>query len=132
MYTYMLLYDMSFKVLELTLDSGVSPYTQWFSGLEPVVAAKVATAQYRMQQGNLSSIEWFRGIGEYKINYGAGWRIYLAKDGVEIIILLGGGSKNRQQRDIDRAVELWEEYKQKKALQLKNKKITSIASKKKR
>jgi putative addiction module killer protein len=122
---------MSFKVLELTLDSGVSPYTQWFSGLEPVVAAKVATAQYRMQQGNLSSIEWFRGIGEYKINYGAGWRIYLAKDGVEIIILLGGGSKNRQQRDIDRAVELWEEYKQKKALQLKNKKITSIASKKK-
>lgn len=131
MYTYMLLYDMSFKVLELILDSGVSPYTQWFSGLEPVVAAKVATAQYRMQQGNLSSIEWFRGIGEYKINYGAGWRIYLAKDGVEIIILLGGGSKNRQQRDIDRAVELWEEYKQKKALQLKNKKITSIASKKK-
>ena len=131
MYTYMLLYDMSFKVLELTLDSGVSPYTQWFSGLEPVVAAKVATAQYRMQQGNLSSIEWFRGIGEYKISYGAGWRIYLAKDGVEIIILLGGGSKNRQQRDIDRAVELWEEYKQKKALQLKNKKITSIASKKK-
>jgi putative addiction module killer protein len=127
----MLLYDMSFKVLELTLDSGVSPYTQWFSGLEPVVAAKVAKAQYRMQQGNLSRIEWFRGIGEYKINYGAGWRIYLAKDGVEIIILLGGGSKNRQQRDIDRAVELWEEYKQKKALQLKNKKITSIASKKK-
>jgi len=114
MYTYMLLYDMSFKVLELTLDSGVSPYTQWFSGLEPVVAAKVATAQYRMQQGNLSSIEWFRGIGDYKISYGAGWRIYLAKDGVEIIILLGGGSKNRQQRDIDRAVELWEEYKQKK------------------
>jgi putative addiction module killer protein len=121
---------MSFKVLELIVDGGVSPYAQWFSSLEPVVAAKVATAQYRMQQGNLSSIEWFRGIGEYKINYGAGWRIYLAKDGVEIIVLLGGGSKNRQQRDIDRAVELWEEYKQKKALQLKNKKITSLTIKK--
>ncbi len=60
MYTYMLPYDMSFKVLELILESGVSPYIQWFAGLEPVVAAKVATAQYRMQQGNLSSIEWFR------------------------------------------------------------------------
>ena len=84
-----------------------------------------------MQQGNLSSIEWFRGIGEYKINYGAGWRIYLAKDGAEIIILLGGGSKNRQQRDIDRAVDLWEQYKQKKAIQLQNKKIHSVQNKKK-
>lgn len=64
----MLLFGMSFKVLELILDSGVSPYAQWFAGLHPVVAAKVVTAQYRMQQGNLSSIEWFRGIGEYKIN----------------------------------------------------------------
>ena len=50
---------------------------------------------------------------------------------MEIIALLGGGSKNRQQHDIDRAVELWEEYKKKKALQLKNKKINSITVKKK-
>ena len=127
----MLLYGMSFKVLELQLDGGVSPYARWFVGLDPVVAAKVATAKYRMQQGNLSSIEWFRGIGEYKINYGAGWRIYLAKDGTKIIILLGGGSKNRQQRDIDRAVDLWEQYKQKKALQLLNKKTNSVKNKKK-
>jgi len=69
----------------------------------------------RMQQGNLSSVEWFRGIGEYKIDYGPGWRIYLARDGLQIIILLGGGSKVRQQRDIDRAVDLWEQYKRLKA-----------------
>jgi putative addiction module killer protein len=131
LYTHMLLCGVSFKVLELQLDSGVSPYARWFVGLDPVVAAKVATAKYRMQQGNLSSIEWFRGIGEYKINYGAGWRIYLAKDGTEIIILLGGGSKNRQQRDIDRAVDLWEQYKKKKAIQLQNKKTNSVKNKKK-
>jgi len=88
----MLPFGMAFQVLELLLDDGLSPYAQWFDGLAPDIAAKVATAKYRMQQGNLSSVEWFRGIGEYKINYGAGWRIYLAKDGVEII-LLGGGSK---------------------------------------
>ena len=69
--------------------------------------------------GNLSSIEWFRGIGEYKINYGAGWRIYLAKDGIELIVLLGGGSKSGQQGDIDRAVDLWTEYKREKAKLLK-------------
>jgi hypothetical protein len=51
------------------------------TGSPPDVAAKVVTAKLRMQQGNLSSVEWFRGIGEYKIDYGPGWRIYLAKDG---------------------------------------------------
>jgi putative addiction module killer protein len=67
-----------------------------------------------MQMGNVSNIEWFRGMGEYKIDYGAGWRIYLAKDGLEIIVLLGGGSKKSQQRDIDQALTLWEDYKRRK------------------
>lgn len=68
-----------------------------------------------MQLGNLSNVEWFRGIGEYKIDFGPGWRIYLAKDGIQIIVLLGGGSKKGQQKDIDRAVELWDDYKRRKA-----------------
>jgi putative addiction module killer protein len=54
-------------------------------------------------------------IGEYKIDFGPGWRIYLARDGLDIIVLLGGGSKKRQQKDIDRAIALWQEYKQRKA-----------------
>lgn len=67
-----------------------------------------------MQQGNLSNVEWFRGTGEYKIDYGSGWRIYLAKDGLEALVLLGGGSKKDQQKDIDRAVERWKDYKRRK------------------
>ncbi|MDO8693859.1 MAG: hypothetical protein Q7J51_07150 [Sheuella sp.] len=128
---FMLPLTLAFHVLELLLDDGLSPYAQWFDGLAPDIAAKVATAKYRMQQGNLSSVEWFRGIGEYKINYGAGWRIYLAKDGVEIIMLLGGGSKNGQQRDIDQAVELWKEYKRAKANLLKKTKSIVAISKRK-
>ena len=122
---------MVFQVLELSLDDETSAYAQWFDGLTPDVAAKVATAKYRMQLGNLSNIDWFRGIGEYKINFGAGWRIYLAKDGVEIIMLLGGGSKRGQQRDIDRAVALWEEYKRRKATALKQSKAIAAKSKRK-
>lgn len=110
---------MSNNVRELLLEDGSSPYAAWFNNLSPDVAAKVVTAKLRMQQGNLSSVEWFRGIGEYKIDYGPGWRIYLARDGLQIIILLGGGSKDRQQRDIDRAVELWERYKRSKAMKAK-------------
>ena len=77
----------------------------------------MTTAKLRMQLGNLSNVEWFRGIGEYKIDFGAGWRIYLAKDGIQIIVLLGGGSKKTQQRDIDQALALWAEYKVRKAAQ---------------
>ncbi len=102
------------SVRELLLDDGESPFAQWFASLKPDVAAKVAVAQMRMQLGNHSSIEWFRGIGEFKIDYGAGWRIYLAKDGLEIIVLLGGGSKKNQQRDIEEALRLWEDYKRRK------------------
>lgn len=68
-----------------------------------------------MQQGNLSNVEWFRGIGEYKIDWGPGYRIYLARDGEKILVLLGGGTKRRQQADIDRAVAIWEDYRARKA-----------------
>ena len=76
-----------------------------------MAAAKVRVAVARMEQGNLSNVVWFRGIGEYKIDWGPGYRLYLAKDGLEIIILLCGGNKKRQQRDIDQAIVLWENYK---------------------
>lgn len=79
--------------------------------MDAVAAAKVTVAKLRMEQGNLSRVEWFRGIGEYKIDWGPGVRIYLAQDGLQLIVLLGGGSKKRQQRDIDEALMLWEEYK---------------------
>ena len=82
-------------------------------------AAKVTTAKVRMEQGNLSSVKWFRGIGEYRIDWGPGYRIYLAKDGLKIIILLGGGTKKAQQKDIQRAVALWEDYQRRKAKETK-------------
>ena len=107
---------MSYQVKQLLLASGDSPFSEWFGSLEAVAAAKVRVAVSRMEQGNLSGVEWFRGIGEYKIDWGPGLRIYLAKDGLKIIILIGGGTKKRQQRDnIDHAVALWDDYKRRKA-----------------
>lgn len=106
---------MSYQVRELILPDGTSPYAAWFTTLDPVAAAKISVATTRMEQGNLSNVEWFRGIGEYKVDWGPGYRIYLAKDGLRIIILLGGGSKKRQQKDIAEAVALWEDHKRLKA-----------------
>jgi putative addiction module killer protein len=105
---------MAYRVVELLLKDGSSPYAEWFTSLDPTAAAKVTVAKLRIEQGNLSNVEWFRGIGEYKIDWGPGYRIYLARDGSTIIVLLGGGTKKRQQKDIERAIDLWESYKKRK------------------
>ena len=116
MVTYLLpLTPMTFSIKELRLDDGSSPFGEWFSGLDGVAAAKVRVAVARMEQGNLSNVQWFRGIGEFRIDWGPGLRIYLAKDGVRVILLLGGGTKKQQQKDIDLAVDQWEDYKRRKA-----------------
>ena len=74
----------------------------------------MTVAKLRMELGNTSSIKWFDGMGEYVIDWGPGYRIYLAKDGDKLIVLFGGGTKRGQQRDIDKAKELWAEYKARK------------------
>ena len=56
-----------------------------------------------MELGNTSSIKWFDGMGEYVIDWGPGYRIYLAKDGETLIVLFGGGINRSQHRDIDQA-----------------------------
>ncbi len=53
-----------------------------------------------------------KGVFEYRLDYGPGYRLYFGKDGDSLVILLGGGTKKRQRRDIEAAQELWWEYKQ--------------------
>ena len=69
----------------------------------------------RIEMGNFSNV---KGVGdgllEYRIHFGAGIRIYFGKDADTLIILLGGGTKRRQQRDIEAAKRRWQEYKQRK------------------
>jgi putative addiction module killer protein len=106
---------MTYQIKELLLEDGNSPFGDWFNSLEAVTAAKIRVALSRMEQGNLSNVKWFQGMGEYKIDWGPGLRIYLAKDGLKLIVLLGGGTKKKQQQDIDQALALWEDYKRRKA-----------------
>ena len=63
---------MTSHVVELLLEDDTSPYAEWFETLDSVAAAKTVTAKLRMEQGNLSRVQWFRGIGEYKIDWGPG------------------------------------------------------------
>lgn len=108
---------MSIKLEEYVREDGSNPYQTWFNGLDAQAAAKVTVAKTRLGLGNTSNVEWFRGVGEYKIDWGPGYRIYLARDGDSLIVLFGGSTKKGQQKAIDQAVALHEEYKaRKKAL----------------
>lgn len=102
-------------VVEYVREDGSSPYKSWFDRLDVQAAAKVATAVLRLEMGNTSRVKWVGGIGEYRIDWGPGYRVYLAKDGDTLIILLGGGTKKRQQADIEQVKALFAEYKARKA-----------------
>lgn len=77
---------------------------------------KVTTAVERIAQGNRSSLKPVgEGVSEYKLDWGPGYRIYLGQDGETLVILLGGGTKQGQNVDIENAQGAWREYKQRKA-----------------
>ena len=104
-----------YEVLELRYyltAGGESPFESWFSDLDAAAAAKVSVALVRLGQGNTSNAKSVgEGVLEYRIDWGPGYRVYFGRDGATLVILLTGGIKHRQQRDIERAKELWADYK---------------------
>jgi putative addiction module killer protein len=104
-----------FAVMELRYylaSDGQSPFEGWYSDLETGAAAKVSVALARLEQGNLSNAKTVGGgVLEYRIDWGPGYRVYFGRDGETLVILLTGGTKKRQQRDIDTAKALWADYK---------------------
>ena len=93
-------------------SDGGSPFEDWFAGLNAPAAAKVAVALARLEQGNVSSVKAVgEGVLEYRINWGPGYRVYFGRDGDTLVILLTGGTKQRQQKDIETAKANWMDYK---------------------
>ena len=111
---YVTMSAMSYKVQEYLREDGTSPYEEWFLSLDTTAAAKITVVKLKLEQGNTSNVDWIRGIGEYKLDWGPGYRVYIGRDGDKLIILLGGGTKKGQQRDIDAALALWQKYKKRK------------------
>ena len=103
------------EIREFLDTKGRSPFAAWFDSLNAAAAAKVTTAVTRISLGNFSNVEGVgSGVFEYKLDFGPGYRIYFGKDGATIVILLGGGTKRRQEKDISAAVANWQDYKRRK------------------
>lgn len=106
---------MEVTVLEYLDRSGSSPFAKWFATLAAPAAAKVTTAIRRLEFGNVSNVKGVgAGVFEVRIDFGPGYRVYFGKDGELIVILLAGGTKKRQDRDVANAHERWVDYKNRK------------------
>jgi len=93
-------------------SGGHQPFAEWFADLDPVTRARVARALIRMEEGNFSNVKSVdEGVLEYRIDFGPGYRVYFGRDGEVLVILLTGGTKKRQRRDIEAAKAYWRDYK---------------------
>jgi putative addiction module killer protein len=73
---------------------------------DPVAKAKIIVRLKRLVEGNIGDAKHFEGISEMRVDYGPGYRVYFAKQGTTIYLLLNGGDKSTQKRDIEKAKKL--------------------------
>jgi putative addiction module killer protein len=99
-------------IREYVRPSGNSPFGRWFIRLDAVVAARVSAALARLAAGSWSNVRSLGGgVHELRLHFGPGYRVYFGKIDAHVVILVGGGTKSGQARDIARARDLWTEFK---------------------
>ncbi|WP_010338048.1 type II toxin-antitoxin system RelE/ParE family toxin [Sphingobium yanoikuyae] len=84
-------------------------FRAWLKELDIHARARVEIRVRRVSLGNLGDAKFFDGIGELRIDFGPGYRVYFVRKGQTVVILLAGGSKKTQSRDIRAALELAKE-----------------------
>ena len=100
------------EVVAFQDKDGKEPFAEWHDSLDREAAVRVDTAVRRMAEGNLSDVKGVGGsVMERRIDWGPGYRLYFGRDGDRLIVLLGGGTKKRQQWDIEQAQGRWLDYK---------------------
>ncbi len=99
------------EVVEYVDNAGRNAFREWLRTLDRTTFARIAAVVARMKEGNFGDVQPIgSGLSETRLHFGPGYRIYFGREGRDIVILLGGGSKKRQAQDIADAHRRWEEY----------------------
>jgi putative addiction module killer protein len=101
------------EIKKLELQDGVVPFDEWFDSLrDRKMQAAVDARLTRIRAGNFGDFKSVGGgVFELRISFGPGLRVYYGLHGRQIVVLLAGGDKSSQSRDIRRAQQLWEQFK---------------------
>ena len=99
-------------IVYLELASGKRPFDEWLNSLGDQSLSQAVDARLTLvRDGNFGEHKSLGdGVFELRIPKGPGLRVYYALDGERLVLLLGGGDKSTQQRDIRAAKALWKEY----------------------
>lgn len=102
-----------YEVEHVLSSNGVDIYQAWLDTVrDKRCKAKITTRVDRASLGHFGDVEPVGdGVFEMKINFGPGFRVYYAVQGRKVMFLLGGGAKDKQQRDINQAKALWKCHK---------------------
>jgi len=112
---------LGFQVKEYLTQEGKNPYRDWLETLDNPVKQRIQARILRFESGNLGDVKALgEGIFEARIDYGPGYRIYFGQEGNVLVLLLFGGDKSSQKKDILRAKNFWKQYKEKKDAQTKH------------
>ena len=89
-------------------------FEEWIDNLrDRAGAAQVLRRLARLERGNPGRVAPVgEGVSELKIDFGPGYRVYFGQRGEELVIILSGGDKSNQDRDIRAAKKLWDEWKE--------------------
>jgi putative addiction module killer protein len=100
------------EIRKLELQNGLVPFDEWFDSLrDQKMQAAVDVRLARVRAGNFGDSKAVgEGVFELRIALGPGLRIYYGLRGRQIVVLLGGGDKSSQARDIRRAQKWWRQY----------------------
>lgn len=93
-------------------ETDKEPFTDWLNRLRnPVTRRRILTRLRRVEQGNYGDYRSLKdGVYELRFKFGSGYRVYFGEDGDTIVILLCGGNKRTQSKDIKKAKIYWKEY----------------------
>jgi putative addiction module killer protein len=101
------------KVITFVTESGTDVVMEWLSGMRDLRGrAAIFRRIGRLEAGNFGEVRSLHhGVWELKVNVGPGYRVYYARSGLSIVVLLCGGDKSTQDSDVVRAVSYWELWK---------------------
>lgn len=93
-------------------NNGKEPFIEWIESLrDSVIRRRILQRIFRLQSGNYGDCKSLKeGVYELRLMFGAGYRVYFGEDGETIVVLLCGGDKSTQKKDIVQAKAYWKEY----------------------
>lgn len=100
------------RVIVYATSEGKEPFTDWLNRLQDAMVRKrILVRVSRLQKGNYGDYKIIgEGIKEARMFFGSGYRVYFGERGNDLIILLCGGDKSSQNKDIEKAKKYWQEY----------------------